>query len=126
MEHSGVGDRIDVVPGDFFSDELPSADLFAVGRIIHDWDEPKILKLLERIHDRLPSGGALLVAEKMLNADKSGPRWAQMQNLNMLTCTEGKERTLVEYEEILNRVGFTDVQGCATPSPLDAILAIKT
>ena len=30
----------------------------------------------------------------MLADDKSGPRWAQLQSLNMLTCTEGKERHL--------------------------------
>jgi len=125
VEASGIGDRIEVVPGDFFKDELPQADLFAVGRILQDWAEPQIVSLLGRIYDRLPSGGAILVAEKMLNADKSGPRWAQMQNLNMLTCTEGKERTLAEYEEILTRAGFSDVQGCVTPSPLDAILAVK-
>ena len=122
---SGVGDRVEAVPGDFFKDELPKADLYAVGRILHDWAEPQILSLLKKIHDTLPSGGALLVAEKMLNADKTGPRWAQMQNLNMLTCTEGKERTLIEYEELLVKSGFTEVQGCVTPSPLDAILAVK-
>lgn len=125
IEASGVGDRIDVVAGDFFSDELPAGDLFALGRIVHDWAESKIPALLERIYERLPSGGALLIAEKLLNADKTGPSWAQMQNLNMLTCTEGKERTLAEYEEILARAGFTDVQGCVTPTPLDAILAVK-
>jgi acetylserotonin N-methyltransferase len=43
----------------------------------------------------------------------------------MLTCTEGKERTLGEYETLLKRVGFSDVAGCRTASPLDAILAIK-
>jgi acetylserotonin N-methyltransferase len=43
----------------------------------------------------------------------------------MLTCTEGKERTLGEYEALLTRVGFRDVQGCRTASPLDAVLARK-
>ncbi len=125
IDTSGVGDRIEVVAGDFFNDPLPEADLFALGRIVHDWAEAKIPLLLKRIYDRLPSGGALLIAEKMLNPEKDGPRWAQMQSLNMLTCTEGKERTLDEYEAILNRVGFVDVQGCVTPTPLDAILAFK-
>ena len=48
-----------------------------------------------------------------------------MQNLNMLICTEGKERTLAEYQAILEQVGFTEVMGAATPSPLDAVLALK-
>lgn len=39
---SPVSDRIDVAGGDFFVDPLPPGDLYAVGRILHDWTEPKI------------------------------------------------------------------------------------
>jgi acetylserotonin N-methyltransferase len=122
---SSVANRIEIVGGDFFSDELPASDLYALGRIVHDWTESKVLYLLKRIHDRLPPGGALLIAEKLLDEDKIGPRWALMQNLGMLLYTEGKERTLGEYRALLNQVGFIDVQGATTPSPLDAVLAIK-
>jgi acetylserotonin N-methyltransferase len=122
---STVGDRIDVLAGDFFVDPLPQADLYALGRVLHDWTEEKIVRLLGRVHEHLPPGGALLVAEKLLHEDKRGPRWAQLQNLNMLTCTEGKERTLSEYETLFRQVGFTDVLGCRTSSPLDAVLAMK-
>ena len=122
---SGVGDRIEFVEGDFFKDPLPEADLFAVGRILHDWAEAKICLLLEKIHARLPAGGALLVAEKLLDDDRSGPRWAALQSLNMLVCTEGKERTLAEYTELLRAAGFGRVEGRRTDSPLDAVLAVK-
>jgi acetylserotonin N-methyltransferase len=122
---SPVADRIEVTGGDFFEDSLPEADLFALGRILHDWSEPKILHLTSRIFDRLPTGGALLIAEKLLDDDKRGPRRAQMQSLNMLTCTEGKERTLSEYESLLKQVGFSEVSGVKTASPLDAVLAVK-
>jgi acetylserotonin N-methyltransferase len=123
---SDVADRIEVVGGDFFVDALPEADLYALGRIIHDWSEPKILTLLHRVFERLPPNGALLVAEKLLNEEKNGPHWAQMQDLNMLICTEGKERTLAGYRAILESIGFSSVRGIVTPSPLDAILAVKS
>lgn len=122
---SAVANRITVVPGDFFVDPLPPGDLYALGRILHDWTEEKVVTLLSRVYQHLPPGGAVLIAEKLLEEDKRGPRWAQMQDLNMLTCTEGKERTLTEYEALLNRVGFVDVFGCRIPSPLDAVLASK-
>ena len=122
---SGVAERIRLVPGDFFVDPLPEGDLYALGRILHDWTEEKIVKLLSRVHQQLRPGGALLIAEKLLEEGKRGPRWAHMQSLNMLTCTKGKERTLSEYETLLEKVGFTDVQGCGTSSPLDAVLAKK-
>ena len=63
--------------------------------------------------------------EKFLDDDRAGPASAQMQSLNMLVCTEGKKATLAEYERLLNRVGFRDVQGCRTCSPLDAVLGLK-
>jgi acetylserotonin N-methyltransferase len=119
-------DRIDIVAGDFFTDPLPDGDLYAVGRILHDWSEDKIHKLLARIVDRLPANGALLIAEKLLAEDKVGPDIAQMQDLNMLTCTEGKERTLSEYEHLLKKAGFREVRGCRTTSPLDAVLGTKS
>ncbi len=120
-----LANRVRVVAGDFFRDELPAGDLYAVGRILHDWSESKIRQLLAKIQARLPSGGGLLIAEKVLFDDRSGPRWANMQNLNMLTCTEGQERTLAEYEALLKEAGFASVVACRTPSPLDAVLAIK-
>jgi acetylserotonin N-methyltransferase len=120
-----VVERIEIVSGDFFVDELPEGDLFALGRILHDWTEAKVLTLLERIFHRLPRDGALLIAEKLISADRSGPRWAHMQNLGMLLYTEGKERSLSEYKDLLERVGFGSVRGATTPSPLDAVLAVK-
>jgi len=120
-----VADRVQVIAGDFFRDPLPAADLFALGRILHDWGEEKVRLLLGRIYERLPAGGAVLIAEKLLADDRSGPPWAKMQSLNMLLCTEGKERTLGEYERLLRQAGFREVLGHRTTSPLDAVLAVK-
>jgi acetylserotonin N-methyltransferase len=120
-----VADRITVTAGDFFVDELPPADLYAVGRILHDWGEDKIHRLLKRIYQALPPHGALLIAEKLIADDRAGPRWAQLQSLNMLVCAEGKERTFGEYVELLKAAGFAEVHGQRTGSPLDAILAWK-
>jgi acetylserotonin N-methyltransferase len=125
VANSPVADRVRVLSGDFFVDPLPEADLFALGRIVHDWSEDKILRLLRRVYERLPSGGAILLAEKLLWEDKTGPRWALLQSLNMLVCTEGKERTLAEYEELLTQAGFEEIQGVRTNSPLDAVWGWK-
>jgi acetylserotonin N-methyltransferase len=122
---SGVGDRVEVVAGDFFADPLPEADLFALGRILHDWSEDNVRRLLRAVYQRLPAGGALLVAEKLLDDDRAGPSVALFQSLNMLVCTEGKERTLAEYEALLREAGFGRVDGRRTDAPLDAVLAVK-
>ena len=122
---SPAADRIQVVEGDFFADELPPADLYAVGQILHDWSEEKIGTLLRKIVEKLPAGGALLVVEKLLNEDGVGPLAANMQSLNMLIVTEGKERSLTEYSRLLKLAGFGTVEGCRTGVRLDAVLATK-
>ncbi len=109
-----------VTPGDFFADPLPPADLYALGRILHDWSEEKIGRLLRKIREALPLGGALLVAEKLL---ENVP--AHMQSLNMLIVTEGRERTAEEYAALLRASGFSSVESRRTGTPLDATLAIK-
>lgn len=120
-----VAGRVEVVAGDFFADPLPAGDVYALGRILHDWTEAKIHTLLAKIVAALPAGGAILLAEKLLDDDKAGPDWAVLQSLNMLVCTEGKERTLGEYAALLERHGFTDVQAVRTGAPCDAVLAVK-
>jgi acetylserotonin N-methyltransferase len=111
-----------VVPGDFFIDPLPAADLYAAGRILHDWSDEKCEVLLAKVYAALPDGGGLLVAEKLLS-DTNLP--AQMQNLNMLVVTEGRERTAEEYAALFRDAGFQHVEHCFTGAPLDAMLAIK-
>jgi len=118
-------ERLHIVAGDFFTDPLPPGDLYALGRILHDWSDDKARKLLRRVYAALPPGGGVLIAEKLLADDKRGPRWAHLQSLNMLVCTEGKERTLAEYAALLEEAGFRDVAGCRTRSPLDAVLATR-
>lgn len=120
-----VGDGIDVLAGDFFTGSLPEADLYSLGQILHDWPEETIERLLRKIYDALPAGGALLIAEQLLDEDKTGPRAALMQSLNMLVCTEGRERTLGEYTALLREAGFSQIDGRRTGARLDAMLAVK-
>lgn len=122
-EHTG--DQVELIGGDFFNAVLPPADLYTLGRILHDWSDNQIRRLLARIHAALPAGGGLLIAERLLDEDRRGPVAAHMQSLNMLVCTEGRERTLSEYATVLREAGFAEVRGKVTGTPLDAVLASK-
>jgi acetylserotonin N-methyltransferase len=126
IDASPARDRLSTQAGDFFSGQLPSADLYALGRILHDWGEDKIRLLLRRIYRALPAGGALLVAEKLLFEDRSGPLGAHLQSLSMLVVTEGRERSLSEYTALLSEAGFVEIEGRRTGNYLDAILAKKS
>ena len=119
------GSRVELFAGDFFRDPLPPADLYSLGRILHDWGDDKVRRLLGRICEALPAGGGLLIAERLLDDDLLGPVSTQMQSLNMLLATEGRERSFAQYAELLGEAGFGEVEGKRTGLPLDAVLALK-
>lgn len=81
--------------------------------------------LLQKIYNSLPEGGGLLIVEKLLAENRAGAVSTLMQSLNMLLCTDGKERSLSEYRALLEAAGFIDVRGSVTRTPFDGVLAIK-
>ena len=125
IESSSVPGRIEFVASDFFADKLMSGDLYYLGRILHDWSDDKTVPLLAKIYQSLPFGGGLLVGETLLNDDRSGPLSSVLQDLNMLVCTDGRERTRPEYRLLLESAGFTSVSFRETGTLVDAIFAVK-
>jgi acetylserotonin N-methyltransferase len=118
--------RIHFQSGDFFHDSLPEADLFSLGRILHDWNDQQCEELLAKIYRRLPeNNGAILIAEKLFNEDKTGPIDVITQDINMLLSTAGKERSASEYTNMLKKVGFKNIKCQKTGTYLDAIIAYK-
>ena len=126
IARSSVADRIQFVASDFFANDLPEGDLYNLGRILHDWSEDKIVLLVRKVYRALPSGGGLLVEETIVNPDRSGPLLSLMQDLNMLVCTDGRERTFSEYRALLQAAGFSSVEYRLTGSVVDAIFAVKS
>ncbi|KAM6912498.1 acetylserotonin O-methyltransferase 2 [Xenentodon cancila] len=118
-------DAVAFQSGDFFSGEIPAADLFVLARIIHDWPEEKSLALLKKIYDSCEPGGGVLLVEAMLFENRRGPVMAQVFSLSMLVQTEGRERPPSKYTHMLNKTGFHDVHVCRTGKSYDAILATK-
>ncbi|XP_053165575.1 probable bifunctional dTTP/UTP pyrophosphatase/methyltransferase protein isoform X2 [Hemicordylus capensis] len=108
--------------GDFFKNNIPEADLYILSRVLHDCSEEKINTLLSKISAVCKPGSALLVAEIVLNEKRTSPARAVLQALSM---TEGKQRSDMEYKQLLEKYGFTSVQTKITGNLLDVILCIK-
>jgi acetylserotonin N-methyltransferase len=125
VAQAGLQDRIEILQGDFFRDEFPPADLYSLGRILHDWSDGKVAELLRRIHGSLPAKGGLLICEKLLNEERNGPATAYLQSLNMLVVTEGRERSASEYEALTKAAGFRGFRFHRTGQPVDVMLAEK-
>ena len=72
-------------------------------------------------------GGRVLIAERFLDEDKTGPKSTLLTSLNMLVQVDGKERTRDEYRKLLEKQGFVDIQAKQLDSSegSDAILCRK-
>jgi acetylserotonin N-methyltransferase len=111
--------------GDLFTDPLPPADLYALGKVLHNCNDRDARLLLRRVYDALPRPGGLLVAERLLDDDRCGPVQTHISSLNMLVAARGRERTAAEYRDLLLDSGFAQVDVQRTGVLLDAILATK-
>jgi 3-hydroxy-5-methyl-1-naphthoate 3-O-methyltransferase len=77
--------------------------------ILHDWDEATNRELLAKCYAALPSGGAVVVSELLLNADRTGPPEAALMGMNMLVETVGgRNYSETEYITWLTESGFAD------------------
>lgn len=106
---AGLTGRIETVGGNFF-EELPrDHDVHLLSMILHDWDEAKNRALLRRSFEALPSGGAVVVSELLVNDEKTGPAPAALMSLNMLIETEGRNYTPAEYSAWIEEAGFRHI-----------------
>lgn len=69
------------------------------------------------------TGGALLVAEMLLDEGGTSPPEVLLQSLNMLTQTHGRERRLSEYCHMLEAAGFRNIQGKKTGAQVGGLFA---
>jgi predicted O-methyltransferase YrrM len=106
---AGLSERIAVTGGDFFRDRAyPTGhDAIVLSLIMHDWSEADDRRILERCFAALPRGGAVIIAELLVNDEKTGPPPGALMSLNMLVETEGgRNYTGAEYTGWLKDIGF--------------------
>lgn len=107
----GLTDRIETAGGSFFDSIPADHDLHILSMIMHDWDEATNRALLRRSFDALPSGGAVVISELLVNDEKAGPAPAALMSLNMLIETEsGRNYTPAEYSAWLEDAGFRHIE----------------
>ncbi|XP_070799410.1 acetylserotonin O-methyltransferase-like [Pituophis catenifer annectens] len=102
--------RITFHAGDFFKDPFPEADLYILARILHDWSDERCSQLLHKVYQACKPGGGVLIVEILLDEDRRGPLAAHIYSLLMLLITEGKERSTTEFNLLLCKAGFQEVE----------------
>ena len=121
-----LSDRLRFHPGNFFKDALPPADVYVMGHILHDWNMDEKMALLKKCYDALPSGGALIVHESLIDDERRTNAFGLLMSLNMLIETPGGfDYTGADGQRWMKQVGFrtTRVEHLAGPDSM--VVGIK-
>jgi O-methyltransferase domain/Dimerisation domain len=125
-ERAGLAGRLRFAPGSFFDDELPKADVMTMGHILHDWDLPTKKMLIEKAFDAIPSGGALIVYEAIIDDDRSKNAFGLMMSLNMLIETPGGfDYTGADCAGWMKEAGFSSTRVESLLGPDSMVIGLK-
>jgi hypothetical protein len=119
---AGLSDRLRFYPGDFFVDELPSADVLIMGHILHDWSLEERRLLLEKAYAALPDGGALIVYDATIDDAR---RENAVGLLMRLETRAGANHTGAECQAWMRDAGFRETYTQTLAGPDSMVVGIK-
>ena len=119
-------ERIAFHEGDFFKQDLPSADVLVMGHILHDWDLDQKKTLLAKAHKALPKGGSLVVYEAMIDDDRRRNVLGLLMSLNMLIeTTGGFDYTGADCQGWMKDAGFRETRVEHLAGPDSMVVGVK-
>jgi O-methyltransferase domain/Dimerisation domain len=122
----GLEQRLRFYSGDFFKDPLPPADVLIMGHILHDWDLEEKGALIAKAYEALPSSGALIVYEALIDDERSQNAFGLLMSLNMLIETQGGfDYTGADCCAWMKDVGFRDTYVEHLVGPDSMVVGIK-
>jgi O-methyltransferase domain/Dimerisation domain len=98
--------RCEIVGGDMFQSIPEGADAYLMRVVLHDWNDEDAMKILKNCRRAIPAHGKLLLVESVLNPSNQ-PDPGRFNDIAMLVLGGGRERTEVEFRDLLRKAGFT-------------------
>jgi hypothetical protein len=125
VENSLSG-RVRFHPGSFFDSDIPKADVVTMGHILHDWNLETKKMLIRKAYEALPSGGAFIVYEAIIDDDRSRNSFGLLMSLNMLIETpDGFDYTGADCIGWMQETGFHSCRVEHLSGPDSMVIGIK-
>jgi O-methyltransferase/methyltransferase family protein len=106
-DEASLGERCTFVAGSFF-ERVPSADVYVLSTILHNWDDDAATGILRTIRSSADTGARLLVLDAVV-PDGPEPHGSKWLDLLMLTLFAGRERDEAEWRALLDAGGLEPV-----------------
>jgi precorrin-6B methylase 2 len=126
-ENFGVRDRFRFIEGDLLEANFGGGyDIATLGHILHSEGEERSRKLLKKTFGALTSGGTIVIAEWLVNDERTEPTPSLMFAVNMLVNSEhGDTFSFNEIKSWLEQAGFSNARTLEVPGPSPLVLATK-
>jgi hypothetical protein len=119
-------ERVRTASGDFLKDPLPKADVITMGMILHDWNLEKKKHLVRLAYDALPSGGAFIAIENLIDDERRKNAFGLMMSLNMLIeFGDAFDFTGADFWDWCREAGFKRYEVLSLAGPCSAAIAYK-
>jgi predicted O-methyltransferase YrrM len=124
---AGLLDRVELVGGNFYEDELPKdCDFALLSAIIHQNSPEENIELCRKIHRALLPGGTLLIRDHVMEPGRTHPPQGTLFAINMLINTRGGDTyTLDEIKETLETAGFEAVKLVRKGESMDCLVEAR-
>jgi hypothetical protein len=116
-----VAERCSLVPGDMFVD-VPAADAYTLKMILHDWNDEECVRILGNLRRRATPAGRLFIIEHVILDGATSSDYSALFDMHMMCWGTGRERTVGEYEQLLERSGWTFVASRFPPSGVIGVI----
>jgi hypothetical protein len=110
-DHS-MGGRCRFEPGSFFKAIPTGGDIYLLKWVLHDWGDERCIRILQNCRAALPPSGRVVVIERLIpDPLEPGPQSSAVVRFDMAMLALGgvgtaQERTLSQYDRLLDAVGF--------------------
>jgi hypothetical protein len=122
IREAGLTGRCRAVGGDFFESVPAGGDAYLMKHIIHDWPDDRATTILRNCRKGVNPGGKLLLVELVI-APGNAADFGKLIDLEMLVIAGGRERTEVEYRQLLAAAGWRLTRVPPTMSPAQIVEA---
>ena len=122
----GLQDRLRFLTGNFLNDDLPSADILIMGHILHDWGLQEKQLLLSKAYKALPTDGALIVYEALIDDDRCKNTFGLLLSLHMLAeSVGGFDYTGADCISWMQAAGFREIYVEYLTGPSSMVVGVK-
>ena len=97
-----------------------------MGHILHDWNLDEKQMLIRKAHEALPSGGAFIAYDSIIDDDRSKNAFGLLMSLNMLIETPGGfDYTGADCMAWMREAGFRETRVEHLVGPDSMVIGIK-